>query len=120
MGIRPLGTRAPGARSPEELDRLLEDAVVLRDPAALAGLYAASGVLVVGTTRAGGRPEIVRAAPRLWNDGFGYVADAGRVETAGDLALVLGGGSAHVARRARDGTWRLVITVLDPRVVGAG
>lgn len=87
--------------------------MVLRDPAALAGLFTRSGVLVVDrSTTARGRVEIARAGPRLWRKGFSYVADVGRVATAGDLALVLADGAAHVALRGRDGTWYLVITVL--------
>jgi hypothetical protein len=88
--------------------------VVLRDPVALAGLFTPSGVLVVDRwTRARGHVEIGRVGPRLWREGLSYVADAGRVETAGDLALLLAGGSVHVARRGRAGTWHLVIAVID-------
>jgi hypothetical protein len=88
--------------------------VVLRDPTALAGLFTPFGVLVVDPSTTGRGPAAIgRIGPRLWQDGRGYLAGASRVESAGDLALVLTVGASHVARRARDGTWRLVITVLD-------
>lgn len=103
-----------GARSPEELDTLLEDAFVLRDAAASARLFEPAGVLVVdGLAAARGRAQIGGVCTELWDGGRGYVADPRRVVTARDVALVMGAGAVHVARRARTGSWRYVITVLD-------
>lgn len=104
-----------GAQSPEELDTLLEDAFVLRDPAALARLFEVAGVLVAdGLPAARGRTEIGRVGARLLIDGRTYVAGSHRVVVAHGVALVLGEGVVHVARRGRDRSWRYVITLLTP------
>jgi hypothetical protein len=107
------GNRFRGARHPEELDTLLEDAFVLRDAAATARLFEAAGVLVAdGLPTAHGRAEIGGVCTRLWHDGRGYVADARRVVTARDVALLVGAGAVHVVRRGRDGS----VAVRDQRV----
>ena len=57
-----------GARTPEELEALLEDAFVLRDPRALAQLFRPGAMLVVGggLPDARGHQQITRLAARLW------------------------------------------------------
>ena len=54
-----------GARTPEELETLLEDALLLRDGPALAELFESGAVLAVNDEpeRGGGVPEAVGA---LW------------------------------------------------------
>lgn len=98
---------------------------MLRDAAASARLFETSGVLLAdGLPAARGRAQIAAVCTRLWRDGQSYVADAGRVVTARDVALVLGKDAVHVLRRGRDGSWRSVITVLaratGPPSPGAG
>jgi hypothetical protein len=103
-----------GARSPEELDELLEDAFVTRDPAQLGVLFDAAAVLAPGDgAEARGADAAVRATAAFWRAGGGYVGGARRVVRAGDAALVVAAAGIHVARRRRDG-WRLAISLLDP------
>jgi hypothetical protein len=105
----------PGADTPEELDALLEDAVVLRSAGAVADLFEAGGLLAVGADAcpARGARAIVRAAAALWAGSGTYVAEPRRVLQARDTALVVAARGLHVARRAADGRWRLAVAVVD-------
>jgi hypothetical protein len=104
-----------GARTPEELEALFEDAFVLRDPGAVAPLFEARALLVgggvIGEVR--GIQEIARSAPALWAGDFTYLADARRVIQAHDVALVLAARGTNVARRGTDGAWRYAISLLS-------
>lgn len=103
-----------GARTPEELDTLLEDAFVLRDGTVLGRLFD-DGALFAdsrGGPVARGGEEIGRAVGELWATGGTYLAGPRRVLQARDTALVLGGGAIHVARRGADGAWRAAIALL--------
>ena len=102
-----------GGRTAEELERLLEDAVVLRDAAAVAELFEATGVLVVGRggPAARGTAAVAGAAPQLWAGGRSYLAEPGLVLLVHGLALVAGAESVNVARRGVDGVWRYAISV---------
>jgi Domain of unknown function (DUF4440) len=103
-----------GARTPEELEALFEDAFVLRDPAALEPLFETHALLyaagVTGEVR--GSEEIALSAPALWSRNLTYVADPWRVVQAHDLALVLAQQGMSVVRRGADGTWRYAISLL--------
>jgi hypothetical protein len=102
-----------GARTPEELETLFEDAFVIRDRAALAGLFEERAVLVAGDGRvARGSGAIARLATALWERDRTYVADPRQVVQARDLALILGEGAINVARRGGDGGWRYAIALL--------
>jgi hypothetical protein len=103
-----------GARTPEELDALLEDAFVLRDPGALASLFEARALLVAGgvTGKLRGSEEIALLASTLWSRDFTYVADPRRVVQAHDIALVLAAQGTSVVRRGADGAWRYAISLL--------
>jgi hypothetical protein len=98
-----------GGRTPEELESLLEDAVVLRDASATAALFELDGVLVAGSRAATGRLDVARATHRL--GGYGYVADPRRVLHGSGLALVVGPRSVTVARRGVDEMWRYAFAV---------
>jgi hypothetical protein len=106
-----------GARTPEELEVLFEDAFVTRDAEALSGIFAPGAVLAIGggPDAARGPEEIGRLAAAHW-DHRTYVAEPRRVVQARDTALVLAGGSISVARRGSDGAWRYAIALpsLDP------
>jgi hypothetical protein len=102
-----------GARTPEELEALLEDALVVRDGAALAALFEAGAILVAGTGPPARGGALARAALALWAGERTYVADPRRVVQARDLALVAAEGGIHVARRGRDGTWRYAMVVVS-------
>ena len=106
------GVMVAGARTPEELEALLEDALVLRDGEALAALFEAGAVLVAGRGRpARGGEEIARLALATWEGDQTYVADPRQVVQARDVALVVAEGGVNVARRGRDGAWRYAIVL---------
>ncbi len=107
-----------GARTPEELDRLLEDAFVTRDAHAVASLFADGAVLVLGAQPFGARgtDEIGGVAAALLEADATYVAAPQRVVQAGDVALVIADGAISVARRHGDRAWAYAIALLalDP------
>jgi hypothetical protein len=105
----------PGARTPEELDLLLEDTFVLRDGAALAQLFEASAVLVVGDTfsEARGREEITAVAARMWQMDQCYISDPTRIIQCDDIAFVTGPSSVSVVRRSIDRSWHFAIVLLS-------
>jgi Domain of unknown function (DUF4440) len=104
-----------GARTPEELETLLEDAFVLHDPQALAQLFQPGAMLVVGAglPEARGRRQIAQAAAQQWDAGRLYLADPRRVLQVRDTALVVAGHATNVARRTDNGSWRYAISLLD-------
>jgi hypothetical protein len=104
-----------GARTPEELEALFEDAFVLRDPGALAPLFEARALLVAAgvTGEVRGSREIARSVSALCAHDYTYLADARRVVQAHDVALVLAAQGTNVARRAADGAWRYAISLLS-------
>jgi ketosteroid isomerase-like protein len=104
-----------GARAPEELETLFEDAFVLRDAEAVARLFEAGAMLVVGggLPQARGHREIARLATRAWDLQPSYLADPERVLQVGDTALILGRRAVNVVRRGNDGSWRYIIAFLD-------
>jgi hypothetical protein len=105
----------PGARTPEELESLLEDAFVTRDAEALCEMFEEGAVLIAGTARqeARGPEEIGRLAKALWEGDRTYVAESQHVVQARRTALVLGGGAISVVRRRGDGAWRYAIALLS-------
>jgi hypothetical protein len=103
-----------GARTPEELEMLLEDAFVLHDPQALAQLFEPDAMLVArgGLPEARGRGQIAQVATQLWDSERLYLADPRRVLQVRDTALVLAGRAINVVRRT-NGSWRYAISLLD-------
>lgn len=103
-----------GARTPEELETLLEDAFVTRDREALTDLFDDGAVLATrDEPHARGADEIARAATSMWEDGRTYVADPRRVLQARDTALVVAQRGVNVVRRGTDGCWRYAIALLS-------
>jgi ketosteroid isomerase-like protein len=100
-----------GARTPEELETLLEDAYVLRDHKALSRLFEDDAVLEDDGLRARGSGEIASHATAMWDREQTYVADPRRVLQARDTALVVAVGGISVVRRGSDGAWRYVISL---------
>jgi hypothetical protein len=101
-----------GARTPEELETLLEDAFVTRDRAALTSLFEAGAVFAADDGGlAWGSEQVGRAAAALWERDRIYIADPWWIVQARDLALILGGRAINVARRGDDGAWRYAIAV---------
>lgn len=66
-----------GASTPEELEALFEDAFVVRDRAAAAGLFEDGSVLACAAVprAARGRVAIAALVERLWESDQTYVAD---------------------------------------------
>lgn len=104
-----------GARTPEELETLLEDAFVIRDGDALVQLFEDRAVLFAGDgpAHARGGEEIARFATALWDHDLTYLADPWRVLQAGSTALVVGERGINVLRRGSDGVWRYAISLLS-------
>ena len=103
-----------GARTPEELDTLLEDAFVLRDRAVSGAVFDDCAVLVeAGGVEARGSEAIGRALVALWARDRIYVSRPRRVLQTRDMALVVADAGIHVLRRGRDGAWRAAISLLD-------
>lgn len=105
-----------GARSPEELETLLEDAFLLHDTEATAQLFEAGAVLATGDspTVAHGARAIARRATELWTGQHIYLANPRRILLAGGTGLVVASRAINVARRSADGAWRYTISLLDP------
>lgn len=101
-------------QTPEELETLLEDALLMHDAEALAQFFEDASVLVTGgqPQQVRGPGKIVGAAWLLWQQQHGYLASPRRVFQAGDTALLVGNGVINVARRGPDGSWRYAISVL--------
>lgn len=104
------------AHTPEELETLFEDALLLRDGPALIRLFDDGAALVAhdaGTARGCG--EIARLALETWHGNATYVADPRWVVQAHDLALIVAGAAINVARRGHDGIWRYAIVFANLR-----
>ena len=109
-----LAMLSQGARTPEELEALFEDAFVTRDAEALSGMFAEGAVLTVGEgPYARGAGAIGRLVTALWEGGRTYVAEPRRVVQARETALVLADGAISVVRRGSDGAWRYTVVLLS-------
>jgi hypothetical protein len=97
------------AASPEELETLLEDALLLHDDAAVAALFEDRGVLVDG---AGCVKSRDRAAEVLLQ--HDYVASARLVIVVRDIAVVVGDHTVNVSCRGPDRNWRLAAAIALP------
>jgi ketosteroid isomerase-like protein len=101
------------ARTPEELDALLEDAFVVRDREAVAALFESEALVVdAAACEARGADAIASWARATWTRGITYVAARPRVLQAGDTALVLTLDGIGVARRHDDRAWRYAIALV--------
>ncbi|NIK59387.1 YybH family protein [Kribbella shirazensis] len=109
-----------GARTPEELESMFEDAFVLHDQEALAQLFEPDAVLrpagargpLVGPGPVHGRDEIQRLLVDLWDHQEAYVADPQTVLQLRGTALVISRLAVNVVRRTPDGRWRYAIVYL--------
>lgn len=105
---------ARGARTPEELETLLEDALIMGDRPGLRALLAEVCVLVGCDGReARGVGEAERLAWAWRDGGWRHLAGEQRVLQAHDTALIGSPAGLHVARRADDGAWRLAISRVE-------
>lgn len=101
---------AAGARTPEELETRLEDALLMRDQSALAELFSRDALLVAGERRsARGRGEIAPLALMLWGQDAAYLAAPRQVLVTRDIAMVVADGGVNVLRRDDTGAWMFAI-----------
>lgn len=105
---------SPGARTPEELETLLEDAFLTHDPQALCDIFEQGGVLVAGSPaqEAHGPQAIRRLAKAILQGGLSYLPEPLRVVQAQDTAVVFANSGINVVRRGNDGAWRYAIALL--------
>lgn len=110
------GRTPPGARTPEELETLLEDACIVQDVDAVLRLFERDAVLLaLGRTReARGEVEIARAASAMWARERRLLAAPRPLLQAGDTALSVGA-VINVMRRGPDRTWRYAICAIAER-----
>ena len=104
-----------GARTPEELETLFEDAFVVRDRTALAELFDDGAILVAGDEpiEARGGDQIARLASAMWSRNHLYIAAPRRLLQAREITLVVADRGINVARRGSDGNWRYAIALLS-------
>ena len=93
--------------SPEELEALLEDALLLHDAEAVAALFENRGVLVTELGVVAAREQ---AADVLAERDF--VASTRSVSVLDDIAVVVGEHTVNISCRGIDKRWRLVVAVM--------
>ncbi|NJN53359.1 MAG: hypothetical protein HC804_00555 [Anaerolineae bacterium] len=99
-----------GAQTPEDIETLFEDTLVIRDYQGLAQLFEDGAVLIVDDEQsARGAEAIARLALMTWADRHIYIADPHCVIQARDIALVVCAQGINVVRRGSDGFWRYAI-----------
>lgn len=99
-----------GAASPEELELLLEDAILLGDGEAIDNLFTSGGTLAAGGLLPVGRGREMLDVLLSWNErGPRYLGSSTRIIQARRTALIVGHDAISVARRAHDGSWRFAI-----------
>ena len=101
-----------GARTPEELETLLEDAFVMRDRAAVVDLFEPDGLVAARAMHTVRGAAIGPFVAELWAQDLTYLARPERVLQTRDTALIVAGRATNVVRR-RDDHWRYVISVLQ-------
>jgi hypothetical protein len=105
---------AVGARTPKDLETLLEDTFVLRNGEAITELFEDGAVLVAdGTREARGGPEIEQLVTEMWQRNRTYLAEPRAIVQAGNTALIMTERGANVVRRGTDGAWRYAIALLS-------
>jgi hypothetical protein len=103
-----------GAHTPEELETLFEDTIVLRDDQALVALFEGGAVLVAERQlSARGGEAIARLALACWSGEQTYIADPECVIQTHDIALIITERGINVAHRGSDGAWRYAIVRLS-------
>jgi hypothetical protein len=102
-----------GASTPEELESLLEDALVMGDHEAVAQLFERNALLVTGNGAIELRGDgIGRHATALRDQGYRYVSDPQLILQAHNTTLVVAQRAVNVMRRRGDGRWRYAISLL--------
>lgn len=97
------------AHTPEGLEMLLEDSLLLRDPQSLQTLFAVGAVLAIGEDVIARGEDITALALATWHGVRTYVAAPQRVIQTRDLALIVSAQGINVVRRDGIGNWQYVI-----------
>ena len=108
----PKRTVSAGARTPEELEVMFEDALLIGEKEVVAELFDDVAALVIGAelpVRDG--EAIARLALTTWQGSHAYLAGPLYVAQVGEIALILAEEGINVARRSREGAWRYVIVL---------
>jgi hypothetical protein len=95
------------AKSPEELEFLLEDALVLCDSDAVAALFEQGGVLVERSGRVRRVSEVARVLAAE-----DYQAAPASVTVVRDVAVTVGLRTVNISSRDARGDWLLVTAIL--------
>lgn len=95
------------AQSPEELEILLEDALVLQDDAAVAALFEDGGVLVERSGVVRGCSQVTQLLTQQ-----GYLAAPCSVTVVSNVAIVVGPQTVNVSCRDPGGGWWLVAAIV--------
>ena len=98
-----------GAQTPEELEMLFEDSLLLRDPKSLIALFADGAALVIDGQEAVRGKDIARLALATWNGDQAYVGHPHHVIQARNMALIISEQGINVVRRNRHGSWQYII-----------
>ncbi len=102
-----------GARTPEQLETLFEDAFLLRDREALIQLFHDDAVLIGWGPRYGEPRRSHAQAAAMWERDYTHLAEPRRVLQTRDTALVVAERGINVVRRGTDESWRYAIALLD-------
>lgn len=101
------------ARSPRELETMLEDAFLGDEVPAVVELFRPDGVLALGARGPEARgASIARLLTDLRQQDTTYVANPRRIVRAVDTALIVGDHGINVARRLPAQRWRYEIALL--------
>lgn len=102
-----------GARTPDELETLFEDALLIGDSRFVADLFEEGALLITETGESAyGRQDVVQLALATSSGTHTYIADPLDIQQACGLALIVARQSINVVRRSSDGHWRYVIVRL--------
>jgi hypothetical protein len=109
------------AATPEELESLFEDALILGDARAVARLFDTSAVLAAepGALQARGARQIASLAAAMRERGWSYLADPRHVVQTRDVTLVVAERATNVMRRLPSGGWRYLISLIETDNQGA-
>jgi hypothetical protein len=111
------GVMKANAQTPEELEMLFEDSLLLRDEKSLMALFAAGAVLAIGEEELARGEDIARLALAAWEDDHAYIADPKHVIQVRDMALVISEQGINVVRRDSNGSWQYVIVYQPIRLM---
>jgi hypothetical protein len=105
----------PQAGTPEELESLFEDTLILGDRDAIVSLFDEHAVMAAdaGSIEARGAWEIARLSAVMRERGYAYVAEPRRIVQASSTALVVAERAVNVMHRGPEGGWRYAISLIN-------